>query len=69
VASHQRNLNLPQNHPGEAEQIIAAIRRGEVDALVVGTPPNEKIYTLQSAELFSMLTSGLAKLSGRLSSK
>jgi PAS domain S-box-containing protein len=50
VASHQRNLNLPQNHPGEAEQIIAAIRRGEVDALVVGTPPNEKIYALQSAD-------------------
>jgi PAS domain S-box-containing protein len=51
VASHhQRNLNLPQDHPGEAEQIIAAIRLGEVDALVVGTPPNEKIYTLQSAD-------------------
>jgi PAS domain S-box-containing protein len=34
----------------EAEDTLRAIRKGEVDALVVSGPDGEKIYTLQSAD-------------------
>jgi len=34
----------------EAEETLQAIRRGEVDALVISTPAGEKIYTLQGAD-------------------
>jgi PAS domain S-box-containing protein len=47
---HKRKSISLQKQLDEAEQTIAAIRRGEVDALVMGTPPNEKIYTLDSAD-------------------
>jgi PAS domain S-box-containing protein len=46
----RRQLSSLQKRLDEAEQTIAAIRRGEVDALVMGTPPNEKVYTLESAD-------------------
>jgi PAS domain S-box-containing protein len=47
---HQDELGSLERRLSEAEETIAAIRRGEVDALVVGSPPNEKIYTLESAD-------------------
>jgi PAS domain-containing protein len=34
----------------EAEQTLAAIRTGEVDALVVGGPAGERVFTLEGAE-------------------
>jgi PAS domain S-box-containing protein len=34
----------------EAEQTLEAIRQGDVDALVVGGPPGEQIYSLAGAE-------------------
>jgi signal transduction histidine kinase len=34
----------------EAEQTLAAIRAGEVDALVVGGPTGERLFTLEGAE-------------------
>ena len=34
----------------EAEETLAAIRRGEVDAFLVEEPDGEKVYTLQTAE-------------------
>ncbi len=34
----------------EAEETLEAIRRGEVDALVVSGPQGEQIYTLKGAE-------------------
>lgn len=34
----------------EAEETLNAIRRGEVDALLVSGPAGEKVYTLESAE-------------------
>src|SRR3954451_12127904 len=34
----------------EAEDTLQAIREGQVDALVMGTPEGEQIYTLRSAD-------------------
>ena len=34
----------------EAEATLAAIRNGEVDALVVGGPQGDQIYTLSGAD-------------------
>ncbi len=34
----------------EAEDVVSAIRRGEVDALAISHPEGEKIYTLQGAD-------------------
>ena len=34
----------------EAQETLNAIRRGEVDGLVVSTPKGEQIYTLSGAE-------------------
>ena len=33
--------------PGEAMDIVRAIRSGEVDALVVSTPQGNQVYTLE----------------------
>ncbi len=49
-SDHPSALQSSVTTADEAVQIVAAIRKGEVDALVVGTPPNEKIYTLESAD-------------------
>jgi hypothetical protein len=46
----RRELSSLRKRLDEAEQTIAAIRSGEVDALIIGTPPNEKVYTLESAD-------------------
>ncbi len=35
----------------EAEEIIQAIRRGEVDGLLVATPEGDRVFTLEGAEL------------------
>jgi formate hydrogenlyase transcriptional activator len=35
----------------EAEEIIQAIRKGEVDGLLVTTPEGERVFTLEGAEL------------------
>ena len=34
----------------ESEEMLGAIRRGEIDALVVGRPDEQRIYTLESAD-------------------
>ena len=34
----------------EAEEVLSSLRRGEIDALVVGERGNEEVYTLQGAE-------------------
>src|SRR5687768_4759461 len=35
----------------EAEEAIRAIRAGEVDALVIGGPGGERVYTIEGADL------------------
>ncbi|HUE72558.1 MAG TPA: ATP-binding protein [Pirellulaceae bacterium] len=40
-----------QSRLKEPEEIVRAIRHGEVDAFVVTEPPGERIYTLRSADL------------------
>jgi PAS domain S-box-containing protein len=35
---------------GEAEATLSAIRRGEVDAVIVGGPAGDKVYTLEGAD-------------------
>jgi signal transduction histidine kinase/CheY-like chemotaxis protein len=52
----------------EAEQIIAAIRTGQVDALVVGGAAGQRIFTLEGAEqgyrvLMEAMSEGVATLS------
>jgi two-component system sensor histidine kinase/response regulator len=56
--SHPRvlELNLPdiedlKTRLEEAEEAIRAIRAGEVDALVVGGPGGERVYTIEGADL------------------
>jgi PAS domain S-box-containing protein len=51
----------------EAEQTLAAIRTGEVDALVVGGPAGERVFTLEGAEhgyrvLMEAMSEGVATL-------
>jgi PAS domain S-box-containing protein len=51
----------------EAEQALAAIRTGEVDALVVGGPTGERVFTLEGAErgyrlLMEAMSEGVATL-------
>ncbi len=51
----------------EAEQTLAAIRAGEVDALVVGGPAGERVFTLEGAEhgyrvLMEAMSEGVATL-------
>src|SRR5208337_5030497 len=53
----------------EAEETLAAIRRGEVDALVVHEPGGDRVYTLQGADqayrlLIEQMNEGAATLSG-----
>ena len=53
----------------EAEETLAAIRRGEVDALVVHEPGGERVYTFQGADqayrlLIEQMNEGAATLSG-----
>ncbi|MEI8233197.1 MAG: PAS domain S-box protein [Verrucomicrobiota bacterium] len=52
----------------KAEQTLGAIRRGEVDALVVNTPQGERLFTLEGAErpyraLIEQMQQGAATLS------
>ncbi len=51
----------------EAEQTLAAIRTGEVDALVVGGPTGERVFTLEGAQhcyriLMEAMSEGVATL-------
>jgi signal transduction histidine kinase/CheY-like chemotaxis protein len=51
----------------EAEQALAAIRAGEVDAVVVGGPAGERVFTLEGAEhgyrvLLEAMSEGVATL-------
>jgi PAS domain S-box-containing protein len=51
----------------EAEQTLAAIRTGEVDALVVGGPAGDRVFTLEGAEhgyriLMEAMSEGVATL-------
>jgi len=51
----------------EAEQALAAIRAGEVDAVVVGGPAGERVFTLEGAEhgyrvLMEAMSEGVATL-------
>jgi signal transduction histidine kinase/CheY-like chemotaxis protein len=51
----------------EAEQALAAIRAGEVDAVVVGGPEGERVFTLEGAEhgyrvLLEAMSEGVATL-------
>ncbi len=53
----------------EAEETLRAIRRGEVDAVVVHTPSGDRVYTLQGADqayrlLIEQMNEGAATLSG-----
>ena len=43
-------LEAVRTRLAEAEEVLRAIRNGEVDALVVSGPDGEQIYTLQTAE-------------------
>ena len=52
----------------EAEQTLDAIRRGEVDALIVNTPEGQRLFTLEGAErpyraLIEQMQQGAATLS------
>ena len=54
----------------EAEQTLAAIRAGDVDALVVGGPAGERVFTLEGAEngyrvLMDAMSEGVATLTER----
>jgi PAS domain S-box-containing protein len=54
----------------EAEQALAAIRTGEVDALVIGGPAGERVFTLDGAQhgyriLMEAMSEGVATLAER----
>ena len=46
----QAELDELRTRLSEAEETLNAIRRGEVDAVVVSAPQGERIYTLQGAD-------------------
>jgi PAS domain S-box-containing protein len=50
IAWRREQLQASQSRLAEAEQIITAIRSGEVDAVVVSGPEGDQIFTLQGAE-------------------
>src|SRR6185369_11501084 len=50
VARSCRSLNMDQHERAEAEEIVRAIRHGEVDAFVVREAAEERIYSLRSAD-------------------
>lgn len=57
-----------QNRLREAEETLSAIRRGEVDAVVVGGDEGDQVFTLQGAErpyrmLIEQMSEGAATLS------
>src|ERR1700727_1929317 len=46
---HSQLIEL-QDRLREAEETLDAIRNGEVDALVVGGPSGQQVYTLENAD-------------------
>src|SRR5579871_1763563 len=57
----QRNREL-QERLEEAEQIIRALREGEVDALVLSGSDGERVYTLRGAEQpYRVMVEGMAE--------
>ncbi len=50
LASLRIKLTAAEHELAEAQQIISAIRSGEVDAVVVSGPEGDQIFTLQGAE-------------------
>ena len=50
-AALQARLNELHRRLHEPEEIVRAIRGGEVDAFVVTAPEGERIYSLRSADL------------------
>ncbi|HEX5236598.1 MAG TPA: PAS domain S-box protein [Silvibacterium sp.] len=48
--SLRARLEEAQRHLSDAQEVIAAIRSGEVDAVVVSGPEGEQIFTLRGAE-------------------
>src|SRR5579859_6601344 len=55
-------------HMQELEETLRAIRRGEVDAVVVATPEGDRVFTLQGADhpyrvMVENITEGAATLS------
>src|ERR1051326_6080257 len=55
-------------HMQELEETLRAIRRGEVDAVVVATPDGDRVFTLQGADhpyrvMVENITEGAATLS------
>lgn len=50
LASLRIKLTASERELAEAQQIISAIRSGEVDAVVVSGPEGDQIFTLQGAE-------------------
>ena len=58
----------------EAEQSLAAIRAGEVDAVVVGGPAGDRVFTLEGAEhgyrvLMEAMSEGVATVTEMGSSR
>src|SRR5688572_24250622 len=52
----------------EVEETLRAIRAGEVDAVVVGGPAGEQVYTLQGAERpYRLLVEAISEGAGTLS--
>ena len=68
AVSASRTLSLPAaSSPGEAEEIVGAIRSGQVDAFVVYQPEGQKIFVLQPADypyrmVLDAMTSGAVAL-------
>jgi PAS domain S-box-containing protein len=54
-AEHQYELEQLRTRLAEAEETLAAIRQGDVDALVVSGPQGEQVYTLRGADYSSRI--------------
>jgi signal transduction histidine kinase/ActR/RegA family two-component response regulator len=66
---NRRQTDMLRTRLAEAEEMLRAIRRGEIDALVVEGPDGNQIYTLHSAEepyrtLVEQMQEGAVVLSG-----
>jgi signal transduction histidine kinase/ActR/RegA family two-component response regulator len=69
-ADHDENTETLRARLTEAEDMLLAIRQGEIDALVVEGPRGNQIYTLHSAEepyrnLVEQMQEGAVVLTGR----
>ncbi len=69
-ADHYDEIEILRSRLAEAEEMLRAIRQGEVDAVVVDGATGHQVYTLQSAEepyrrLVEEMQEGAAVLTGR----